>query len=237
VNQLSDTFVYLERQPLMWLFLTLLAFKLSVKLQECFKSPLLNPVAVASMLIAFILWATQTPYEVYFSGAQFIHFLLGPAVVALAYPLAKQLPKAKNAWVPMLGATVVGLISAPFSVLLLAKLAGLNQELWLSLASKNVTSPVAMGIAESIGGIPSLAAALSIVTGVIGAIIVTPLYNKLGFVDYRARGISTGLNCHGIGTAHAFKVHPTAGTWAVLGMALGAGFGAVLIPLWVRVFM
>ncbi|NVK31565.1 MAG: LrgB family protein [Gammaproteobacteria bacterium] len=231
MNRLNETFVYLGQQPLLWLFLTVAIFQLASQLQRKLNTPLANPVAIAAAAIGVILWASDTPYSQYFEGAQFVHFLLGPAVVSLAFPLARELPKVRRVWLPISVSLVVGLLVAPLSVWLLCQALTLTDPVQMSLLSKHVTSPVAMGIANQMGGIASLAAGLSVLTGIFGAIVVSPLFNRLGFVDYRARGFATGLNCHGIGTAHAFSVHPVAGSYAVIGMALSAALSSLLIPL------
>ncbi len=231
MNRFNETFVYLGQQPLLWLFLTVVVFQMASALQRKLNSPLANPVAISALVIGIILWGSDTPYVQYFEGAQFVHFLLGPAVVSLAFPLARELPKVSRVWLPISASLLVGLLVAPLSVWLLCWALNIDVSLQMSLISKHVTSPVAMGIADQVGGIASLAAALSVVTGIFGAIVVSPMFNRLGFVDYRARGFATGLNCHGIGTAHAFSVHPVAGSYAVIGMALSAALSALLIPL------
>ena len=113
---------------------------------------------------------------------------------------------------------------------------GVRGETLLSIAPKSATAPVAIGVAEQIGGLPSLTAVLVILTGVIGAVIATPLLNACGFTDWRARGFAVGIAAHGIGTAHAFRVNSTAGAFAGIGMGLNAMLTAVLAPLLFSLF-
>jgi predicted murein hydrolase (TIGR00659 family) len=231
-GSLSDLWVYLNTAPLFWLAVTLVAYLMGVELNRMAKGvPLVNPVAIAVGLILLLLWATGTPYDRYFEGAQFVHFLLGPATVALAVPLYRNLDRVRRVLIPMAAALVVGSIVAAGSAILLGTLMGATPEVVLSLAPKSATSPVAMGISESIGGLPRLTAALVILTGIVGGVAVTPLMNALKIRDYQARGFAAGLAAHGIGTARAFQVDPVAGAFAGIGMGLNGLVTTVVVAV------
>jgi predicted murein hydrolase (TIGR00659 family) len=231
-GSLSDLWVYLNTAPLFWLAVTLVAYLVGVELNRMAKGvPLVNPVAIAVGLILLLLWATDTPYDRYFEGAQFVHFLLGPATVALAVPLYWNLDRVRRVLIPMAAALVVGSIVAAGSAILLGTLMGATPEVVLSLAPKSATSPVAMGISESIGGLPRLTAALVILTGIVGGVAVTPLMNALKIKDYQARGFAAGLAAHGIGTARAFQVDPVAGAFAGIGMGLNGLVTTVVVAV------
>jgi putative effector of murein hydrolase len=156
--------------------------------------------------------------------------LLGPATVALAVPLVENLAKVRRALLPMAAALIAGSLTAIVSAVGVAALMGAPPEILASLAPKSVTTPIAMGVAERLGGIPTLTAVLVISTGIIGAMIVTPLMNLLRVRDYAARGFAVGIAAHGIGTARAFQVDPVAGTFAGLAMGLNGVVTAVLAP-------
>ena len=188
----------------------------------------------SSDLLALLLTATGTPYPVYFSGAQFIHFLLGPAVVALAWPMWQRRDALRRRAVPLLLAALMGGIVACASALLLGWLLGLPREVLMSLAPKSVTAPVAMGIAESIGGIPALAAVFAVLTGMIGALSGRYLFDALRVPSMAARGFALGTASHGIGAARAMQVHADAGAYAGLALGLQAIGAAVLLPLALR---
>ncbi|TAH67855.1 MAG: LrgB family protein [Rhodopseudomonas palustris] len=224
--------VYLSQTPLLWLTVTLLVYAATDALSQATgRHPLANPVLHAMWIIGVFLLLTGTSYQTYFGGAQFVHFLLGPATVALAVPLYENRRAIVAAIVPMLLALIVGSITAILSVVWLAQLAGLPDDVVRSLAPKSVTAGVAMGIAESIGGDPSFAAVAVILTGIIGAIVVTPLMNRLRISDFRARGFALGLTSHGIGTARAFQVNAIAGAFAGIAMSLNALLTSLLVPL------
>jgi len=231
VNRLSEVFVYLGEQPLLWLTLTLGAYLLAEQIYlKSGKLALLNPVLVAAFMIAGALMATGTAYEFYFRGAQFIHFLLGPAIIVLAVPVWRYRAGVWRARWALAAGLAAGAAVAGASAIVLGQLFGLDTDIIAALAPKSVTAPVAMGIAEMLAGPTALAALLAVLTGITGAVLVTPLFNYLGFADWRARGLATGVNCHGIGTAHAFQIHPVAGSFATVGMALNALFSALLLP-------
>jgi putative effector of murein hydrolase len=119
---------------------------------------IVNPVLLAVTFIIGVLLLTGTPYKTYFDGAQFVHFLIGPATVALAVPLYSQMARVKSIFVPLTVTLFVGAATAVVSAVGLGWVLGATRETLLSLAPKSVTLPIAMGIAEKIGGLPSLTA-------------------------------------------------------------------------------
>ncbi len=235
-NSFSQAWVYLSASPLLWLTVTLSVYLLAQRLYLAAGSnPLMNPVAISVVLLIVLLNVTDTDYKAYFNGAQFIHFLLGPATVALAVPLYKNLPKLRSVWISASCALALGVFTAASSAVGIAWLAGGSLEAMLSLAPKSVTAPVAMGISENIGGLPSLTAALVVTTGIIGAIIGTTLFRVLRVEDDSIKGIAMGVTSHGIGTARAFQVSSEMGAFSGLAMALSALVTAIILP-WVVTF-
>ncbi len=182
------------------------------------RHPLANPVLIAVLLIAPLLSLSQTPYATYFDGAQFIHFLLGPATVALAVPLHANLATIRKSALPLLAALFAGSLAAAGSAILIAMAFGLPEQVIVSIGPKSTTAPVALGVSEALGGSPTLTAVLVILTGITGAVVVTPLMNLLRIRDWRARGFAVGVAAHGIGTARAFQVNETAGAFAGIGL-------------------
>ncbi len=227
-----DIWVYLAATPLLGLTITLMAYLGAYWIYErAGFNPLLNPVALAIIALVIALKATGTQYQTYFDGAQFVHFLLGPATVALAIPLYAQLDRVRQLFVPLLGALVVGSVTAIVSAIGIAWALGVSESSLLSLAPKSVTAPIAMGIAEKIGGVPSLTAVLVVATGVSGAIMAKYVLDALNIRDHGVRGFAVGVASHGIGTARAFQVSEQAGAFAGLGMGLNGVATAILMPL------
>lgn len=232
---MSSIWVYLSATPLLWLAATLLAYEAGAWVfRRAGERPLAHPVPIAVALLIATLLATHTAYDTYFGGAQFVHFLLGPATVALAVPLYENRAAVRRALVPMLVALVAGSVTAIVSAVLIARLFGASAETLLSIAPKSATTPIAMAISEQLGGLPSLTAAFVIATGILGAVIATPLLDLLRIRDFRGRGFSAGVAAHGLGTARAFQVNELAGTFAGIALALNGLATAVLAPLLMR---
>jgi predicted murein hydrolase (TIGR00659 family) len=230
-ERLAGVWVYLAAMPLLGLTITLLVYQAAFVLyRRSGFHPIANPVAIAVLALGALLWLTHTPYDTYFEGAQFVHFLLGPATVALAIPLLEQLPRLKRMWLPLLGALVVGTLSATVTAIGVGWALGASKATLASLAPKSVTTPVAMGIAEKIGGLPSLTAVLVVCTGIVGAASARFLFDALRITDPTVRGFALGTAAHGIGTARAFQVSEEVGAFAGLAMGLSALFSALALP-------
>jgi predicted murein hydrolase (TIGR00659 family) len=237
MTDITRLWVYLSATPLVWLFATLAAYVLADRLAAATgRHPLANPVLVATIPLAAILWFTRTPYTTYFSGAQFVHFMLGPATVALAVPLAAEFKRVRRLAVPIVVALVAGSFTAIISAVGIALLLGAPHDVLASLAPKSVTTPIAMGIASLIGGLPSLTATMVVVTGILTGVIALPITRALRVHDHAAHGFASGLAGHGIGTARAFHDSRLAGTFAGLALALNGLLTAVLAPLVMKLF-
>lgn len=228
---LDDIWVYLSASPLLGLTITLAAYGLGVRLYRRFGgNPLLNPVVTSVALLIGVLMVTGMPYDDYFEGGQFVHYLLGPATVALAVPLYQQLARLRQLWFPVALSLIAGVFIAGGSSIALAWLFGGSTEIQMSLAPKSATAPVAMGISEKIGGLPSLTAVLVVITGIVGAVLGTRLFAWIGIKDDTVKGIAMGVAAHGIGTARAFQVSPEMGAFSGLAMALSAFATSIMVP-------
>jgi predicted murein hydrolase (TIGR00659 family) len=236
-NVNEGIWVYLSTSPLLWLTVTLIVYCAAFQLYEWSNAnPLLNPVAISIVLLISFLALTSTDYQLYFSGAQYIHFLLGPATVALAIPLHQQASKLKKIWFSATVAITTGVVLGAVGSVFIARWLGADIQTQLSLAPKSVTAPVAMGIAEKIGALPSLTAALVVMTGVTGALICTVLFSLLGIKDNSVKGIAVGVAAHGIGTARAFQINAEMGAFSGLAMALSTIISALTLP-WLVTFL
>jgi predicted murein hydrolase (TIGR00659 family) len=232
VSNPFSIWVYLSATPLLWLTLTLIVWIAADSIAHAAnRNPIVNPVLIAIIVIGAILMVTGTPYKTYFEGAQFVHFLLGPATVAIAVPLVRHRAVVRANLVPMAAALIAGAVTAVVSVIAIAAAFGMPREILISLAPKSVTAGIAMAISENLGGVPALTAVLVITTGIMGAVIVTPLMNALKIKDFAARGFAVGLASHGIGTARAFAVDEVAGTFAGIAMGLNGVATSLVVPL------
>jgi putative effector of murein hydrolase len=156
--------------------------------------------------------------------------------VALAIPLYRQFERVRRSLFAVLASIVTGSLAASLSAVALVRLMGGGWDTAISIAPKSVTAPVAMGISEQLGGLPSLTAVLVVLTGILGAMLGPPVLDLLGVKDWSARGLAIGTASHGIGTARAMQVNEVAGAFSGLAMGLNAMATAVLLPLLWRLF-
>jgi predicted murein hydrolase (TIGR00659 family) len=233
--EVIELWVYLSATPLFGLTATLVVYVLAQTVyQRLDHTPWANPVLWSVLLLASLLAATDTPYPAYFAGAQFIHFLLGPAVVALAWPLWQRRAELRRRWRALGLAALAGGSAAAGSALAIGWATGLPGPVLASLAPKSVTAPVAMGVAEQLGGIPALAAVFAVLTGLVGALLARSLLNALRVQRPEVRGFALGTVSHGIGAARALQVHPSAGAYAALALGLQVLLVSLLAPLLLR---
>lgn len=237
-SDLQSIWVYLETSPLLGLTATLLAYQAAHWIwRKGHMTPLLNPVLISITLIAGFLMLTGIEYRTYFNGAQFVHFLLGPATVALAIPLYRQMRLLLRSVVAVLVGLTAGAVTAATSAMGLAWLLGASDRTIRSLAPKSATSPIAMAVSEGIGGLPSLTAVLAILTGITGSIIAVWVLDTVKVRNEAARGLAIGTAAHGIGTARAIQLGEVTGAFSGLAMGLAALATTIVVPLLVRVLL
>jgi predicted murein hydrolase (TIGR00659 family) len=224
--------VYLSSTPLFGLTATLTTYVAAQAFYDAVqRAPWANPVLWSVLAIGGVLLLTRTPYPTYFAGAQFVHFLLGPAVVALAWPMWQRRAEIRRRGVALTLAALIGAAAAAGTAVALGWALGLPEDVLRSLAPKSVTAPVAMGIAERIGGVPALAAVFAVVTGMVGALSARLLFTLLKIDSWAVRGFALGTVSHGIGAARALQVHPDAGAYAGMALGLQVVLASLLMPL------
>lgn len=222
---------YFQTSPLVWIIVTILAFLFASWVNRLAgRTPLLHPVVVGLLLIIGVLKLTDTSYDTYKEGAQFISFLLGPAVVALAVPLYDNLARVRSMLVPLLVACTVGALVAALTAIAVGIWLDLSMQTLLSLAPKSVTTPIAIGIADKIGGYPSLTAGLVLITGALGCLMSPYICKLLRVNDPAIRGFSLGVAAHAMGTAYAFEYGAIAGAFGGLAMGMTGAFTAFMLP-------
>jgi predicted murein hydrolase (TIGR00659 family) len=232
MTELRDVWVYLSASPLLHLTATLVAFQIGNWVyRKGNLHPMLNPVLIAVLLLVAMLFFTGTDYATYFDGAQFVHFLLGPATVALAIPLYRQIQRVRQSAAALIASIVGGSVTASGSAVGVGYLLNGSPDALIALAPKSVTAPVAMAIVEQLGGLPSLTAVLVILTGILGAMLGPLVLNLIGVTDWAVRGLAIGTASHGIGTARALQINEVAGAFSGLAMGLNALATAILLPL------
>lgn len=191
---------------------------------------IMNPILVSICCLIAFLKLTGISYETYNEGGRMIEFWLRPAVVALGVPLYLQLSTIKKQLTPILLCELVGCVVGIVSVVYIAKVMGASREVILSLASKSVTTPIAMEVTKTIGGIPPLTAAVVVCVGLMCAVCG---YRTMGFAHVKtpiAQGLSMGTAAHAVGTATAMDKSPVHGAYASLGLTLNGIFTSLLTP-------
>lgn len=190
----------------------------------------MNPILVAIVCAIAFLKLAGVSYEAYNAGGHMIDFWLQPAIVALGVPLYLQLEKIRKEFVPILISEVAGCVAGVVSVVFIARQMGASKEVILSLASKSVTTPIAMEVTKAVGGIPSLTAAVVVCVGLMCAMLG---YKTMGFARVRtpvAQGLSMGTAAHALGTATSMGVSDVHGVYASLGLILNGIFTALATP-------
>lgn len=229
---MNDLVDQLSGSPLLGVFLTLLAYKMGLKVRRLTHNhPLAQPVLIAVVLLGATLWALDIDYDDYLLGGQIIAFWLGPATVALAVPLHRQAHHLKELALPMLVAIPIGAMVSITVGMMLVRVLGGGDELELTIAAKSATTPIAISVTDHVGGNASLVAVFTVVAGVLGAVLAPTLLNLMRIRDHRARGLAMGAVSHGIGTSRALHDHPTEGAFSGLSMGLTALATSLLVPL------
>ena len=232
MTALHALFPYLAPSPLLWLAITLGAYAAGQQVQRaCRGSVLANPVLIGIVLVAAVLLATGTDYATYFAGAQFINVLLGPATVALAIPLARNLYHVRRSLRGLGVALLAGSVTSIVSGMAIVWLLGGTREVALSMAPKAATTPIAVAVAHQIGGLPPLTAAFAIIGGILVAIIGLPLLHALRVADWRARGLAAGVAGSGIAASQVAPLDELAAAFAALGIGFNGLVTALLAPI------
>ncbi len=223
--------------PLTWLVATLLAYRLGVWLRDRTGHPLAQPVLVAVVLLAATLVLLDVDYATYAEGTTLVTFLLGPATVALAVPLHRQLGRLRGYALPLVAGLLVGVVVSVGSAMLLVQLLGGDELLARTIAPKATTAPVAIALSRTIEGVAPLTAAIGITAGILGAVAAPTVLTWLRVREHRARGLATGAVSHGIGTSRMLHEDPVEGAFSGLAMGLTALATSLLLPLLVPLFL
>ncbi|GAE34200.1 LrgB family protein [Halalkalibacter akibai] len=219
-----------------FILLTILMYLGAKKLYERFPFPFTLPILVSTFCMVIILVLAGIPYETYYSGGRWIELLLGPAVVALAYPLYRQMKMLKEHLYSIIISVSVGAMVGMLSGLLLAMMLGIDKELIFSLIPKSVTTPVAMDVALAIGGIPPLAAVFVMVAGIGGAVLSPYVYKWFKIKNEIGKAIGIGCASHAIGTAKVLENSESQGAASSIAMTISAVIVSIIGPVLVIIF-
>ncbi|MCW2258255.1 putative murein hydrolase (TIGR00659 family) [Providencia alcalifaciens] len=210
--------------------LTIVVFYIARLLSVKLKLPLLNPLLVAIAIIVPLLIFTNTPYEHYFAGSKILNDLLQPAVVALAFPLYEQMHQIRAQWKSLLSICLAGSLVAMFTGTSIALWLGATPDIAASILPKSVTTPIAMAVADSIGGIPAISAACVIFVGMLGAMFGHSLFDILRIRTHASRGLAMGTASHALGTARCAEINYIEGAYSSLALMTCGIITSLLAP-------
>ncbi len=207
-----------------------LAYFAGKQIQKRTRLILLNPILVAVIIIIAFLSAFKIDYKSFHEGSKLIEFFLKPAVVALGVPLYLQIEKIKKQAISILVSQLVGCVVGIVSVVVIAKLMGAPKEIIYSLAPKSVTTPIAIEVSKTIGGIPPLTASVVILVGIFGAIFGYTIMKWTHVKNPVAQGLSMGTAAHAVGTSRSMEISPKFGAMSSIGLIVNGIFTAILTP-------
>ncbi len=229
---LEALYAYVTTTPLVWIIVTISAYKIGILVYEkSGKNALLQPIVVAYMIMLPILLLADIPYQRYFESVSIIHFILGPATVALALPLYKNLKLIRSYFMPIVATLVLGSAFTILSALGILWLFDASTTTMLSMTTKSVTAPITIITAQDIGAVPSLAMGFVVITGLLGALLGNFIFKLLRIKHDAAKGFALGLISHAIGIARSVEISEKAAAFAALAMGLVGVLIAVVLPL------
>lgn len=223
---------YITSTPLTWIIITMSAYKVGILIYEkTGKHALLQPIVIAYVIMLPILIIAHIPYKQYFESVSILHFFLGPATVALALPLYKNLKLIHAYLLPIFITLFVGGIFTILSAVGILWLLGASKITMLSMTTKSVTAPITLITAQDIGANASLAIGFVVITGLLGALFGTFVFKLLKIKHDAAKGFALGLISHAVGTARAFEISENAAAFSALAMGLIGVLIAVFLPI------
>lgn len=214
----------------MWLLVTIIVFLSARWLCQKISSPFMNPLLISLAVMIPLLTHLKVPFETYYNDNEWINFLLQPAVVALAYPLYKQLPQIRANWRIIMLACGVGSVMSMLTATVIASYMQTDLSLIASLLGKSVTTPIAMEVSSHLGGEPAIAAILVLLVGLFGAILAYPIYNLLNITHPIAKGLTMGTVSHALGTATCAEKDAQDAAFSSLALVVCGVITSILAP-------
>lgn len=222
---------FLESISLFALVLTIGTYQIGLWCQKKWRSPVCNPILIATILVVGVLLLTGVGTDPYQSGMDAISWLLTPATVCLALPLYEQLKILRKSLPAILSGIAAGTISSLCVIFLLCKLLGLDTAMTASLLPKSITTAMGIVLSEQAGGIPALTTAAIIITGILGSLIGSGLCKLLKLTDPISQGVAFGTASHVVGTSRATELGALQGAVSSLSLAVAGILTAIVFPL------
>ena len=217
-------------------FITILSYLIGVRIAKKFRNPLANPMLMGIILSLIAIQVLSIDYRTYMRGGEYLNFFVGPATVSLVVPLYKNIELVKRNMIPVLCGIIVGSFTAIVSVLALCKIFNVNYIITTSLLPQSITTAIAMPLAESYGGIGSLAVLAVIFRGILGAIVCIPIFKAFSINHTISQGLSLGTSSHVIGTTKAFEISEKHGAMSSLAIVISGILTTIYMPFIISIF-
>ncbi|HJF74014.1 CidB/LrgB family autolysis modulator [Gallibacterium anatis] len=217
--------------------LTIVVFAIAVTINKKLKSIVFNSFVLTVCALVAILLIFHIPYHSYIAGNKPLNMLLAPSIVALALPLYEQLPQIKKSWRSILFITTFASVFAMLSGAFIAFLLGANNQVMATLFAKSITTPLAMAVSHTIGGVPTITVVLVIIAGLVGSVFGYSIVKLLKLKRSEAIGLSIGAASHALGTAACMDVDKQAGTFSSISLVLCGVITSLCAPLLFDLFL
>lgn len=211
---------FFENSVFFGVTVSILAYLAGSFLQKKFRLAVFNPLLISVILIIVILTASHIDYQVYYSGAKYLSWLLTPATVCLAVPLYEKLEVLKKNWKAIFAGILSGVLTTMCTVLVLSVLFRLSHEEYVTLLPKSITTAIGMGVSAELGGYVTISVAVIIITGILGNVFATTICRVFRITQPIAKGIAIGSSSHAIGTSKAIEIGETEGAMSGLSIAV-----------------
>lgn len=229
---LNELLTYIQTTPLTWIILTIISFKIGILIYDkSNKNTMFQPILISYIIILSVITITNTSYEEYFKKVEIIHFFLDTAVVGLALPLYKNIKLMKSLFLPIFITLICGSLFTIVSTSLLLFITHSSDIIMLSMSTKSITAPIASIIAKEINVSQSLSIGFVIITGILGALIGTKIFDIFKIKNDISKGFALGLISHVIGTSKAIEISQRAVAFSILAMILNGIFASIFLPL------
>lgn len=211
---------FLSNSVVFGAILSFAAYEIGLLMKRKFKLAILNPLLIGTICVMGFLLIFHIDYQEYNEGAKYISYLLTPATVCLAVPLYEQITLLKKNFMAVILGIISGVLASLVSVLVLAKLFGLNHQQYVTLLPKSITTAIGMGVSEELGGLVTITVAVIVITGILGNVIAEFVCKIFKIHEPIAKGLALGTASHAIGTAKAMEIGEIEGAMSSLAIAV-----------------
>ena len=212
-------------------FLSLSVYLMGAWIQKKLKWPIFNPLLICMAVIIPLLTVLDIPYEVYNSGAKMIGNFLTPVTVALAVPLYRRIKTLKDNLAAVIISIICGCLGHAVTIILLAKVLGVDNIIRDSLMGKSVTTAIALGVTEELGGIAGITIVGVVVAGIMGAVVGPTVLKLTKVKEPVAFGLGMGAASHAIGTSKALEIGEIEGAMSSLSIVVTGVLTVILVPI------